>query len=269
MADHAAAKAREAYDALCHQKRTGRAAWWASFEVVLDEAAHKVSLVCRRCAGTLGASNPSRTAQEHLQSKGCKAAAATQLAAAEAAAAAAAADESSGAAAHPPAKIRRVDVDQYMASADQVTQVKASLARFFYKSSTALQLVEHPDLVAAFAAVGVTLPSRKTLAGPMLDAEYARVKQRVDADLQRQPHLQMSTDGWRRGHVEQGVPLINVLALKPDGGAVFVKAEPARGVVKDAAWIAAQHLRWAEELTGDNLDKFLGIVMDNTKVCTL
>jgi hypothetical protein len=103
----------------------------------------------------------------------------------------------------------------------------------------------------------------------MLDAEHARVKQRVDAELQRQPYLQMSTDGWRRGHVGEGVPLINVMALKPDNGAVFVKAEPARGVVKDAAWITAQHLRWAEELTGGNLEKFLGIVMDNTKVCKL
>jgi hypothetical protein len=136
MADPAAAKAREVYDALCHQKRAGRAAWWASFEVTLDEAAHKVRLVCRRCAVTLGASNPSRTAQEHLQSKSCRAAAATQLAAAEAAAAAAA-EQSSGDSAQPPAKIRRVGVDCYMATADQVTQAKASLARFFYKSSTA------------------------------------------------------------------------------------------------------------------------------------
>jgi hypothetical protein len=39
----------------------------------------------------------------------------------------------------------------------------------------------------------------------------------------------------------------------------------AAGEVKDQHWIAARHLEWATEITDGQLDRLLGMVMDNTK----
>jgi hypothetical protein len=153
-----------------------------------------------------------------------------------------------------------------MVSTGQITAATTSLARFFYKSGVALHLIEQPDLLASFAALGLSLPNRKQLANKMLDAEYTRVKEDVWAEIRKLPLLQLSTDGWRRNHCADGAPLINVMVLKPKGGSRFVKVEAARGVCKNAQWIEEQHLRWAHEVTEGDLSRMLGMVMDNTKV---
>jgi hypothetical protein len=280
--DHAK-DARALYEKLLGQKRLNRADWWGSFEVVKDETGPtvEVKLRCVRCCAKLSASNASRTAKEHLRSRLCTSAqaagvaAAASIAAAAAAAAAARAMEPGGDGADSlsssTSKRARSDtgpMDRFVLTADQVTTATTHLARFFYMSGTALHLIEQEDLVAAFAAVGVCLPKRKVLAGRMLDAEYERVKTGVDKQISSLPMLQLATDGWRRGHCADGVPLINIMVLKPNGSSNFVKVESARGVCKDADWIAEQHLRWAEEVTDGQLDRMLGMVMDNTKVST-
>lgn len=55
----------------------------------------------------------------------------------------------------------------------------------------------------------------------------------------------MTTDGWRKKAAAHGTPLINALALWPDGGRKFVEAFAAPGVRKDAAWIAEKHVSLA------------------------
>lgn len=267
-----AKEARATYQRLRDQKRKGRAVWWGAFDVQLE--GNCVWLKCLRCHAKLGSSNPSRCADSHLESKACiKAAAASSAVAAAASTAAAAAAASTCNAADEDCEVielgskrQRVTTADFMATAGQVTEARESLARFFFKGGVAFNLVEHEDLVAAFAALGVTLPNRKALAGKMLDVEYNRVSTNVSAAIDLQPLLQLATDGWRRGHVGQGSPMINIMVLLPKGGSYFVKAETARGVCKDAAWIMEQHLRWAAEVTKGDLGRMLGMVMDNTKV---
>ena len=263
-----AKQARALYTKLRDSKHKGKATWWGAFDVLLE--GHNVWLTCLRCDAKLSASNPSRGASTHLESKACIKAAAASKAAAEAAAAATAA---CGADAGTDTEVvllgtkrQRITAADYMATAGQVTKARESLAKFFFKGGVAFNLIEHEDLVASFAALGVTLPNRKALAGKLLDSEYERVSATVWEAIDKQPLLQLATDGWKRSHCGQGTPLVNLMVLLPKGGSYFVKAEPARGVCKNAAWIAEQHLRWAAEVTKGDLSRMLGMVMDNTKV---
>jgi hypothetical protein len=125
-AEDAARQARQLYEQLVKQKKGGRASWWSSFEVLLDDTGDVLAakLVCKRCSARLTGSNASRTASDHLKSRNCQAAASVQLAAAEAAAAAAAAAEPDP----EPSKKRPAErnVATYMASTGQVTQARAS-----------------------------------------------------------------------------------------------------------------------------------------------
>ncbi|KAL6753695.1 hypothetical protein V8C86DRAFT_3168760 [Haematococcus lacustris] len=64
---------------------------------------------------------------------------------------------------------------------------KRALGRFFFNNNVALRLVEDPDLCQALEALGISglhLPSRKELAGPVLNAAYkdikASIKERID-----------------------------------------------------------------------------------------
>ena len=258
-------QARALYTALRTQKLKGRSDWWGSFEVQMTDCNDGVQLCCVRCHAKLGASNPSRTAKEHLNSRACTSAYAVVMSANTAAAAPLDSDEdiSTSKRARPAGDIRN-----FSPTVDQVTKATNSVARYFYKSGSALQNIEHEDLVDAFATLGVSLPSRKMLSTRMLDAEYNRLADRILAELALWPLIQISSDGWRRNACDDGVPLINVIALRPKGGSYYIKAEAARGVVKNAEWIAEQHMRWAMELAAGVLERILGVVMDNTKVNT-
>ena len=59
-------------------KKTGGAAWWQFFEVVLEKdsdtkSATGVKLQCIKCDALLSSSNPTRIAKSHIMSAGCKA----------------------------------------------------------------------------------------------------------------------------------------------------------------------------------------------------
>lgn len=208
------------YQKRCDQKRQGQADWWGSFDVELNTEQHEVRLVCLRCTAKLGASNPSRAAKDHLKSRACIKAAAVSAAAV--AAVQAAADVAAGGDAAEEevqvvsgSKRHRggVGITPFMATAGQVTQARNSLARFFYKSGVAFHLIEQEDLVAAFAAVGIDLPSRRALAGRMLDTEYARVSSDVWAAIDSLHLVQIASDGCRRKHCGDGTPMVNLMAI--------------------------------------------------------
>ncbi|EFJ39664.1 hypothetical protein VOLCADRAFT_100701 [Volvox carteri f. nagariensis] len=57
----------------------------------------------------------------------------------------------------------------------QIATFLKHLALFFFKCNIALHLIEHPDLVKACKAVGITPPSRKKLAYTVLDEAYSEV----------------------------------------------------------------------------------------------
>ncbi|EFJ46376.1 hypothetical protein VOLCADRAFT_93267 [Volvox carteri f. nagariensis] len=64
------------------------------------------------------------------------------------------------------------DVRSFYPSSVAIARFLWNLALFFFKCNIALHLIEHPNLVAACAAMGVLLPGRKKLATTMLDNAY-------------------------------------------------------------------------------------------------
>lgn len=64
----------------------------------------------------------------------------------------------------------------------------------------------------------------------------------------------------------QGTPLVNVMVLKPAGGAVFYKVLDTSGKAKNAEYIQKLHNDWADELTGKDRTKVLGVVMDGPAI---
>jgi hypothetical protein len=71
------------------------------------------------------------------------------------------------------------------------------LSLFFFNPTVGMRLIEDSHLEAAFGAVGVTLPSRTTLSGTLLDKQYT-----VYNHLQHCPELQHCDHGskyWAPG----------------------------------------------------------------------
>jgi hypothetical protein len=290
-----------ALDKLRSMKRSSGKQWWHHLEVCTtgDGDAAEPKLKCLRCDKLLTISNPTQSATNHLTQRACsglKRAVAAEDAAARTAAAeatarsgggstaggdsasqAAAAAGSSASAAGSSSSIgastnsttlqkRKWGLFAGMVATQQQQQsFEKNLARFFYKNAIPLQLTEDPDLKAAVAHVGLLPPSRRDMSNRLLDQAYNEVQAADQAKLAAQRLLQLSTDGWRRRTAVRGVPLINIMALMPPGGSVFVKVVAAPGVVKNKEWIKERHLEWASLITDGQLDRLLGMVMDNTK----
>ena len=64
-------------------------------------------------------------------------------------------------------------------------RVNKALALHFYITGTSFQRVEEPHLQEAFRICrpDVKLPTRKQLAGPMLDMTYNDIKKRIDSAM--------------------------------------------------------------------------------------
>ena len=127
-------------------------------------------------------------------------------------------------------------------------------------------MVEDPDLIKFCNSLGFKPPGRKRAAGPLLETVYEHVKVVQTARIPKPPAAvgQLATDGWKSKSAEQGASLINVLLLLPNGGAIFWTAINAAGVSKDAAWVVQLHEDMAAELTEGDMDRLLGVVLDNT-----
>jgi hypothetical protein len=274
-----------ALDKLRDMKRSSNKSWWGSLEICTtgEGAGREPRLKCTHCNKLLTVSNPKQSADNHLTTRACKGlkrlGAAEEIAAAAAAAAASdtrgGGSAAGGSSSASPAAIAAAAVEAALlgkrkrtgmfASATQQENFEKSLARFFFKNGIPLQLTDDPDLKAAAAHVGLIPPNRYELSNKLLDQVYEEVRAADLAKLAAQPLLQVSTDGWRRRTAVRGVPLINIMALLPPGGSVFFKVVAAPGVVKDKQWIKDRHLEWAALVTEGNLERMLGMVMDNTK----
>jgi hypothetical protein len=153
----------------------------------------------------------------------------------------------------------------------QAQKAVEELSLFFYTNPTvSLRHIEDPHLKAAFSILGVGLPGRTTLGGPMLDKQYAAVVEGtmlksfggvLDAvaagaddatdsyNLGKLPVLAdsfaLASDGWRRKTCAQGTPMINLMVIADAGPAVFLKVSRQRMwwhsciTVKASKWASA------------------------------
>lgn len=117
----------------------------------------------------------------------------------------------------------------FAATSSQAEAAIKHISYFFYTNCVALHLIEDPDLVAAFKCLGIQLPGRKALSTTHLDKAYNDVQATVAPQVKATTFFQISTDGWKKKACEGGVPLINCMMLKPQGGALFIEAFRAAG----------------------------------------
>ena len=146
----------------------------------------------------------------------------------------------------------------------QIESAILRLARFIFKNNVAPVLIGDEDLCASYAGLGVALPGRTSLMTTMLNKEVALVRAVVDAVRKAVEFYALSSDGWKRKFAEGGTPLINFMALLPDGGSQFIKIVTAAGVRKDHQWIFELHKKMVLELEPDHPERILGFIMDNT-----
>ncbi len=180
---------------------------------------------CLHCDEPLSAVNPSFTNTHHIKNGACKvlkqrAASLSQQNQQS---------ETSSAVAGPstvdqqaPKRRRGLDGQTSLpvVPATLTAQVLEGLGMFFYRNNVPIHLVEKPELRNLFGLLGVKLPNRKQLMGPMLDRAYNKVKAQVVQARQRAGGQgALCSDGWRKRAAEQGLPLVNFMLLLPTGSA--------------------------------------------------
>lgn len=87
---------------------------------------------------------------------------------------------------------------------------------------TPARRLEHPDLRAALAHIGVAPPTRRQFSDH-LDALYDATRQSILSLLAAATYVCITMDGWKSRTAEQGAPLVTVNLLLPDGTSIFWK----------------------------------------------
>jgi hypothetical protein len=171
-------------------KAAGRAPWWKVLRPEMHPTTNMACLQCTECENYLGASNPGRTAQEHFGNEfktepRCvhmvkaalrvnnalkRSSEAAELEEQDATAVepetshtsgnGSSSSTSSSTTVPPPASSKA----QFTPPPHAAKKVREHITRFFLRNNLAMSLVEDSDLQAAFAQVGVALPTRKQLA---------------------------------------------------------------------------------------------------------
>jgi hypothetical protein len=149
----------------------------------------------------------------------------------------------------------------------QIETFTTQLVKSFVTGNIPFAFIENDDFVGACAAIGVKLPTRKTLSTkyiPILANEAGRQTNEIIAKAK---WVDASSDGWRKKHCEQGAALNNVMALLHDR-AVFHDAVNVSAVRKHAPAIQQFLIDSSKALVGEadqDLERLCGWVIDNTK----
>jgi hypothetical protein len=266
---------KELYAKLITQKAAGRASWWRAFDVVLtfdDTVGHEVcKLQCCGCQASLSPSNPSQRAKDHL--KACKFTGAAGTSCNMSAIASSQPVASNTAMFGKRDATAFVDTNNqrptktivgFCASASQCQAALAELRKFIYSGNIPLMCVDNVHLKEAFKILGVKLPSRTFLSTTMLDQDYAQAKKECNEVLAAQPYVGIATDGWRSKYAAMGTPLVNVCALLPEKGALFLNVIDAKDEIKDSEWIFEQHCKIMEKIAPGDVRRISHVIMDNT-----
>ncbi|KAJ9529584.1 hypothetical protein QJQ45_013901, partial [Haematococcus lacustris] len=79
--------------------------------------------------------------------------------------------------------------------------------------------------------------------------------------------VMLCTDGWRHKHAALGQPLVNLVLLKPSGGAIFHNVYTLDlGESKTKQFYVDLHNRMANEVTKGHPEQLLGVIMDGPSV---
>ena len=242
---------------------------WSDFSTDTD-AHRKRQLQCMHCSSTVTVHKKVDYAKSHLMK--CKDFKKEMMsmdpadrpewyaeevqAAASAKRAKAAPSESSGM-----SSVRQISIHDFAVpkiSKSLQDKVDNAMAMHYYITGSSFARIEEPHLLMAFQALrpDVKLPTRKKLAGPLLDRMYSRLKYYVDLELDSASSVCLTTDGWTNVENE---PVVNYMAVA-NGTALFIESVNTGEQSHDAVWIAADTSRVLTKFG----DRAAGCLMDNT-----
>lgn len=117
-------------------------------------------------------------------------------------------------------------ISKFAASEQQQTAFIDSLVKAMATGCIPFNFMENQYLKDAAACVGVTLPSRKVVAGPLLDKIFEETQTFSTELVAGMDYPAGSSDGWRKKYCEGGAGLMNFVVLG-DQGAPSLALKPS------------------------------------------
>ncbi|KAF7813310.1 uncharacterized protein G2W53_034286 [Senna tora] len=149
-------------------------------------------------------------------------------------------------------------------SREQVNSALELLADWFYEScgSVSLSTLEHPKFQAFLSQVGLPTTLRREISGSRLDAKFNDAETESEAKIRDAMFFQVASDGWK------GENLIKFTVNLPNGASVFQKAVFTGGVVSPKY---AEEILWetVTGISGSAVQRCVGIVADKYKAKAL
>jgi hypothetical protein len=150
--------------------------------------------------------------------------------------------------------------DQLLPKLDAYTKTKfeEAIAMHYFITGTSFQRIEEENLSIAIRILrpDAVLPTRKKLAGQLLEKAYSSLKNKVDAHLENGA-VCLITDGWSNVKNE---PIVNYMAISPPI-TLFLESVSTGEQGHNADWIASDIERVIEKYPKT---AFAGAVTDNT-----
>lgn len=269
----------------------GKGAWyWSHLEPILFQnqdtgTAKAIKLRCGLCSALFSASNPSRTATEHLKRGTCpRFNTSTQSIDANGNGVAPELQKCSQLTLPPPPP--QLAMIAAPCSSELVTpsprrlqlteaQIKTAfdlLADWFYEScgSVSFSCLEHPKFKAFLHHVGLPQVNKAYILGRKLESKYAEAEFETEEKLRDTMFFQLSTDGWKK---RKDIPsstnidaFVNVLSNLPNGSSLFHKVLILGAGHANADYVKEAFWSTIEEITSDDVFRCAGIVADLSNV---
>lgn len=269
----------------------GKGAWyWSHLEPILFQnrdtgTAKAIKLRCGLCSALFSASNPSRTATEHLKRGTCpnfKAAVRNTVANGNGVMSK---FEKCGQLAFPAPLPQLAMIAAPCSSepmlpspkAPQLTedQIKAAfdlLTDWFYEScgSISISCFDHPKFKAFLHNLGLPQVNKAYISGRKLESKYAEAKFETEEKLRDTMFFQLSANGWKsRREIQNSMDMdafVNVLLNLPNGSSLFHKVLILGAGNANVDYI--KEVLWAtiEEIIGGDVYRCAGIVADISNV---
>ncbi|XP_068636173.1 uncharacterized protein [Aristolochia californica] len=269
----------------------GKGAWyWSHLEPILFQnqetgSAKAIRLRCALCSALFSASNPSRTATEHLKRRTCpnlnRGAYSTfyssnealprfgehrQLALPVAPLAMIPAPCSIEQVAQSSTEPLPISMSKPLQTEEQINGALDLLADWFYDSCLSFSSLHHPKFKAFLQQIGLPQLSKACLASEKLNSKYLDTKLVFENKLRDAMFFQLSIEGWKKevSVTYQGATntYLNVVSNLPNGSSLFHKVlviesrKPPADYVRELLWSVIT------EISGECVLRCVGIISD-------
>ncbi|KAK9145728.1 hypothetical protein Sjap_005631 [Stephania japonica] len=265
----------------------GKGAWyWSHLEPILfqnqETTSKALKLRCGLCNALFSASNPSRTASEHLKRGICP-----NFNGAEA---------NSNGTTLPKFKFRKhtkkdlpgagltslalipapcsVAFQPNSPTAPQLNQTQIEtafnlLAEWFYETCgyVSLSTVNHPKFRAFLHHLGIPPVKPSAILGRNLDIKYVEARLQFEDKIQDAMFFQLSTSGWKietacNNFANETDALVKVVVNLPNGSSLFHRVLPLGASNPSSDYIREVLCTFVKEVSGSNVYRCAGIVAD-------